>query len=79
MADKILPGKLNKFYDESCLLRQEFIKDTGSPKKVSEVIEELSVKVGEKVELRRFQRFEVGEGVEKQQANLAEEVAAAIG
>ena len=78
MADKIIPGKLKKFYEDSVLLCQEFVKDTGSPKSIKDVIEELSVRCGEKVSLRRFMRFEVGEGVEKQAEDFAAEVAATI-
>lgn len=78
MADKILPGKLKKFYEDNCLLNQTYIKDDSGNSTVKDVIEELSAKVGEKVTLRRFTRFAVGEGIEKQTANLADEVAATI-
>lgn len=78
-ADKIIPGRINKFLDERCLLRQPFIKDDSGKKTVQQVVEELSAKVGEKVIIRRMIRLAVGEGVEKKQENLAAEVAAAIG
>ena len=55
-ADKIIPGKMNKFFEEVALLQQVFVKD--DKKKISEIIEELGVKCGEKVTVRRFQRFE---------------------
>jgi elongation factor Ts len=78
VADKILPGKLAKFYSENVLLTQPFVKDEEGKKTVKDIVEELSVKVGEKVTLRRFARFEVGEGIEKAVSNLADEVSATI-
>lgn len=78
MADKILPGKLKKFFEENCFLNQVYVKADDDKSTVQDVVEALSAKVGEKVTVRRFARFEVGEGIEKQEANLAEEVAATI-
>ncbi|MBX7136728.1 MAG: translation elongation factor Ts [Oligoflexia bacterium] len=78
-ADKILPGKVEKFYSDTCLLRQNFVKDDSGKKTVKDVIDELAMKTGEKVKIGRFQRFEVGEGVEKTVSNLAAEVAAMTG
>ena len=75
-ADKILPGKIEKFYEEAVLMRQPFVKDESGKKTVKDIVDELSVKVGEKVVVRRFQRLQVGEGIERAQANLAAEVAA---
>lgn len=75
-ADKIIPGKIEKWYEDVVLLRQPFVKDDSGKKTVKDIIEELSIKTGEKVAVRRFQRFEVGEGIEKQMANLAADVAA---
>ena len=79
MADKIIPGKLQKFYEDNVLLHQKYVKDDSDQKCVKDVIEELSAKVGEKVTVRRFQRFEVGEGLEKKDANLASDIAEVIG
>jgi len=78
-ADKILPGKIEKFYADTVLLRQSFVKDDSGKKTVKDIVDELSVKCGEKIQIRRFQRLEVGEGIEKPVANLAAEVAATIG
>jgi elongation factor Ts len=78
-ADKIIPGKIEKFYEDSVLLRQAYIKDESGKKTVKDLLDELSIKVGEKVTVRRFQRFEVGEGIVKQQANLAADIAAMTG
>lgn len=75
-ADKILPGKIEKFYADNCLLRQNFVKDDTGKKSVKDIIDELSVRTGEKVVVRRFARYEVGEGIVKQATNLADDVAA---
>lgn len=77
-ADMIMPGKLEAFYQDNVLLKQIFVKDESGKKTIQDIVNELSSKVGEKVQVRRFQRYEVGEGVEKQQSNLAEEVASMI-
>ncbi len=79
MADKILPGKLKKFYEDNVLLNQIYVKDEEGKKTIQAVVDELSAKVGEKVRVRRFQRFEVGEGMEKKSEDLAAEVAKTIG
>ena len=79
MAEKIIPGKLNKFHSDVVLLKQLYIKDDSGKKTVEDIVSELSAKVGEKVQVRRFYRVEVGEGIEKQEVNLAEEVAAMTG
>lgn len=77
-ADKIIPGKLQKFFEEVCLLNQMFIRDDSGKKTVKTLLEEYSMKCGEKVAVRRFQRYEVGEGITKVESNLAAEVAATI-
>ena len=66
--------KLNKHYEEVCLLNQPFIKDPD--KKVQDIINELTLVIGEKITIRRFVRWEVGEGLEKRQDDFAAEVAA---
>jgi elongation factor Ts len=78
-ADKILPGKLEKFLESSVLLRQIFIKDETESKNIRDMVEALSMKCGEKVSVRRFVRMEVGEGIEKVQSNIAADVAAMVG
>lgn len=78
-ADKIIPGKLRKFFEECVLLEQPFVKDDSGKKTVQSLVEELGVKSGEKVTVRRFERFEVGEGIEKSSGqSFADEVAATI-
>ncbi len=73
---KIAEGKLNKWYSQVCLLEQEFVKD--GDQTIESLMKALSGKVGEKIDVRRFVRFELGEGIEKKESNLAEEVAQAI-
>ncbi len=76
MVDKIADGKMNKFYEDFCLLDQPFIKEPKTT--ISKLVAEFSGKVGEKIDVRRFARFVLGEGIEKKQTDLAAEVAAAI-
>jgi elongation factor Ts len=59
VIDKIVEGKLERFYEEACLLEQAFIKDPD--KKIVDLLKEISGKVGENLVLRRFVRFELGE------------------
>ena len=72
-ADKIVNGRIEKFYKEVCLMEQEFVKDPS--KDVTQVSNEAVLQIGEKITVRRFVRYEMGEGLEKRQDNLAEEVA----
>ncbi len=59
MIDKIVEGKMKKIYNDVCLLKQAFVKD--DKKTVEEIIQELSAKTGEKVQVKRFSRFSIGE------------------
>jgi elongation factor Ts len=76
ICEKIAEGKLNKWYQESCLVDQVFVKD--SDKKISDLMTDLGAKVGENIQIRRFVRFQLGEGIEKKESNFAEEVAAEL-
>ncbi len=78
MADKILPGKIEKFFESVCLLEQVDVKDTAGKKKILDIINEKGAKLGEKLSLRRFVRFEVGEGIKKEESNYADEVAQTV-
>ena len=60
--DKIIVGKLEKFYETTCLMDQIWVKD--DKKKIKDVITESIAKIGENISVRRFTRFEVGEGIE---------------
>jgi len=59
VAEKIAKGRLDKFYQEACLMEQSFIKDSG--KTIRDLIDEATAKVGEKVSIRRFMRYHLGE------------------
>lgn len=76
ILEKIAEGKLGKFYEENCLLEQPFVKEPKS--KVEDLIKELSGKIGEKIDVRRFERYQLGEGIQKAQVDFAEEVAQAV-
>ena len=76
VLEKIIEGKLNKHFEEVCLLNQPFIKDPD--KKVQDVINDLTLVTGEKITVRRFVRWEVGEGLEKRSDDFAAEVAAQV-
>ena len=73
IVEKMVEGRLEKFYKEIVLLDQPFIKD--GDKTVNELLTELIAKIGEKISIRRFCRYEVGEGMEKRSEDFAEEVA----
>ncbi len=77
IVEKIATGKVEKFYKEVVLLEQPFVKD--DKKSVQDVLTEAVAKIGENIQVRRFSRFVLGEGLEKKQENLAEEVAKAAG
>ncbi len=59
VVDKIVEGKLQKFFDETVLLRQPFIKDTD--KTVDDILKDIVAKLGENIQIARFERFKVGE------------------
>jgi elongation factor Ts len=59
VIDKIVEGKLDKFYVEACLLEQVFVKD--QDRKIADIVQELSGKVGENIVVRRFTRYQLGE------------------
>ncbi len=74
---KIVQGKLDKTLREMCLMDQPFIRDQSIT--VEELVKQAIANLGENIQIRRFQRFVLGEGIEKAESNLAEEVAAQIG
>ena len=76
VKEKIAAGKLNKFYEENCLLQQPFVKD--DKVSVEEHIAAVAKQVGASIKLVNYTRFEKGEGIEKRQDDLAEEVAKLI-
>lgn len=72
VVEKMVEGRMNKFYEEICLLDQKFVKDPDIT--IQELLTNLIAKIGENIVIRRFARFERGEGIEKEEANFAEEV-----
>ena len=72
ILDRIVEGSMNKFFKENCLLEQEFVKD--DTKNIEILVKEMIASIGEKISIRRFARFEMGEGLEKKEENFAEEV-----
>jgi elongation factor Ts len=61
VIDKIIEGKLDKFYTEQCLLEQPFIRDTTGKTRVRDLVDGVNVKTGERIVVKRFARFQVGE------------------
>lgn len=74
--EAFIQGQLNKFYAEHCLLEQEFVKEKG--KSVGQLLAEKVAKIGENIQIRRFVRFQVGEGLEKRSEDFGGEVAALL-
>jgi len=77
IVEKMVEGRLKKFYKEICLLDQPYIKDPDMT--IGDLVKEQIMDIGENVKIRRFARFEMGEGLEKKQENFAEEVAKQMG
>jgi elongation factor Ts len=77
VIDRIVEGRLNKFYEEFVLLDQPFIKDPA--KTVGELVTEKIAKTGEKVTIRRFARYKMGEGLVKRDDDFGDEVAKLAG
>jgi elongation factor Ts len=73
ILEKIAQGKLEKFYEQVVLMDQPFVKD--DKKKMTEVLTDAVAKIGENIQVRRFARYVLGEGLAKKSDNLAEEVA----
>lgn len=74
IVEKMVEGRINKFYKEICLLDQDYVKNPDQT--IEELVKEQISKIGENVKIRRFARFEMGEGLEKKQEDFAAEVAA---
>ena len=73
VREKIVMGKMNKFYEENCLLQQEFVKDNSMS--VEQYIAACAKELGGTITFKNAVRFEKGEGIEKKQENFAEEIA----
>lgn len=73
IIEKMVAGRIEKYYKEVCLMEQPFVKDPD--KTISDLITESIAKIGENISIRRFTRYQLGEGIEKKEENFAEEVA----
>ncbi len=76
VIDKIVEGRLNKFYEETVLMDQPFVKDPA--KTVAELVTEKVAKTGEKITLRRFTRYKMGEGLDRREEDFGSEVASLV-
>lgn len=76
IVEQMVNGRIEKYYEQVCLLDQKFIKDPNV--KIEDLLHEKISKIGENIKIRRFVRFEVGEGLEKKEENFAEEVSKQI-
>ncbi|HKR61271.1 MAG TPA: translation elongation factor Ts [Pyrinomonadaceae bacterium] len=76
VIEKIVEGRLHRFYEENVLLDQPFVKDTA--KTVGELVTEKVAKTGEKITIRRFTRYKMGEGLERKNEDFGGEVASLI-
>lgn len=77
IVEKIVNGRISKFYSENCLMQQAYVKDPDMT--VADLLKSLIADIGENCNIRRFVRFEMGEGLEKKVHDLAAEVAEQIG
>jgi elongation factor Ts len=77
VLDKIVEGRLSKFYQETCLLEQPFVKDQNI--NVGELVTQMVQKTGENIKIRRFTRYKMGEGLEKRSTDLGGEVNELLG
>ena len=77
IAEKIVEGRMNKWFQDICLLEQKFVK--ADDKTVEQVVQDAVATIGENIKVRRFSRFVLGEGLEKRSDDFAAEVAAQVG
>jgi elongation factor Ts len=73
IVERMVEGRIKTFYDENCLLCQKFVKDPS--KTIEQLVVEATATIGEKIAVRRFVRYEMGEGLQKKTENLADAVA----
>lgn len=74
IVEKMVEGRLDKYFQEVCLVDQPFVKDPDMT--VEQLVKEKIAKIGENISIRRFSRFGLGEGIEKKEENFREEVMA---
>ena len=73
IVDRMVEGRIEKYYKENCLMEQAFVKNPDIT--IATLVNEATLASGEKISVRRFVRFERGEGIEKKESNLADEIA----
>ena len=73
IVDRMVEGRVEKYYKEVCLLEQPFVKDPD--KTIKDLVSDATVAIGEKISIRRFTRYERGEGIQKREDNFAQEIA----
>lgn len=76
IIDRMVEGRIKKYYQDYCLMDQAFIKDPS--KTVADIVNETIAFVGEKITIRRFTRYEMGEGIQKPTEDFAAEVSKTI-
>lgn len=76
IVDRMVEGRVEKYFKEVCLLEQPFVKDPD--KTIKDLVSDATVAIGEKISIRRFARYERGEGIQKREDNFAEEIAAQV-
>ena len=79
IAEKIVMGRINKFYEEICLVDQVYVRAEDGKQSVGQYIAEVAKANGANLSIKKFVRFETGEGIEKKQEDFAAEVAKQMG
>ena len=77
IVDRMVEGRIEKYYKENCLMEQAFVKNPDIT--IATRVNEATLASGEKISIRRFTRYECGEGIEKKESNLADEIAEMTG
>ena len=76
IVEKMVEGRIKTFYNDNCLLCQKFVKDPD--KTIEQIVTEATATIGEKISIRRFVRYEMGEGLQKKEENFADEIQAQV-
>jgi len=76
IIEKMVEGRVAKYYKDVCLLEQDYVKDPS--KTITQLVNEAIISIGEKISVRRFTRYEMGEGLAKREDNFAEEINAQV-
>ena len=76
IVDKMVEGRIEKYFKEVCLMEQPFVKDTD--KTIQDIVNEKIATIGENIHIRRFTRYQMGEGLEKRQDDFVQEVMSQI-